>query len=88
MNITEIVTKGDIENLKKELFEEIRRVRYLDHKRPVKKEWLKSYEVRALLSISPGTLSTLRRNGTLQFSKIGGLIYYKYDDIEKLINNG
>jgi len=87
MNISEIVTKEDLEKAKQEIFEEIRRVRYLDLKKPIKKEWIKSYEVRALLSISPGTLSTFRRNGTLPFSKIGGLMYYRYEDIEKLINN-
>ncbi|MGM9478063.1 helix-turn-helix domain-containing protein [Pedobacter sp. GSP4] len=87
MNITEIVTKEDIENLKKEIFEEIRRVRYLELKKPVKKEWLKSYEVRAMLSISAGTLNAFRRNGILPYSKIGGLMYYKYEDIERLINN-
>jgi len=87
MNITEIVTKKGLEKLKKEIFEEIRRVRYLELKKPVKKEWLKSYEVRAMLSISAGTINAFRRNGILPYSKIGGLMYYKYEDIERLINN-
>ncbi|SIO53492.1 helix-turn-helix domain-containing protein [Chitinophaga niabensis] len=49
------------------------------------KKWLKSYEVRKLLNISYGTLQTLRSNGTLPFSKIGGTIYYDIDDINRLI---
>jgi hypothetical protein len=50
------------------------------------KQWLKSSEVRKLLSISPGTLSNLRVNGILTFTKIGGTMYYKYSDIEKVLN--
>ena len=48
------------------------------------KKWMKSPEVRELLSISPGTLQTLRINGTLPFSKIGGVMYYDYNEIVKV----
>ena len=50
------------------------------------KQWLKSYEVRKLLNISAGTLQNLRINGTLAYTKIGGLMYYKYSDIVKVLN--
>jgi hypothetical protein len=50
------------------------------------KQWLKSAEVRQLLKISPGTLQNLRVNGTLRYSKVGSIIYYKYDDILKILN--
>ena len=50
-------------------------------------QWLKSSEVRKLLKISPGTLQNLRINGTLNFNRIGGILYYKYDDISKLLNH-
>ena len=43
-------------------------------------------EVRKLLNISPGTLQTLRINGTLPYTKIGGTMYYNLKDIEKLLN--
>lgn len=49
------------------------------------KEWLKSYEVRKLLGISAGTLQNLRLNGTLPYTKIGGLMYYRYEEIRKLM---
>ncbi len=52
-----------------------------------KKEWLRSNEVRKLLKISPGTLQTLRVNGILHPSKIGGIMYYKMEEIEKLLNS-
>lgn len=52
------------------------------------KKWLKSIEVRKLLNISPGTLQNLRINGTLRFTKIGGMLYYKLEDIHKLLEGG
>lgn len=50
------------------------------------KQWLKSNEVRKLLNISPGTLQNLRINGTLTYTKIGGIMYYSYSDIVKVLN--
>jgi Helix-turn-helix domain len=81
----DLITKDDLEKFKIELFAELRRPSYKLNRKDEQKEWLKSFEVRKLLNISPGTLSTLRRNGTLHFSKVGGLIYYKHDDILKML---
>jgi len=81
----EFLTKEDLEQFKQELFSELRRPGQKLHKNSEQKEWLKSYEVRKLLSISPGTLQSLRDSGTLKFSKVGGLMFYKYDDVAALI---
>ncbi|QNL52678.1 helix-turn-helix domain-containing protein [Olivibacter sp. SDN3] len=86
MATIEFITKEDLEKFKKELFAELKRPAFGIHKKQEQKEWLKSYEVRNLLGISAGTLQTLRRNGTLRYSKIGGLMYYKYEDILDLMN--
>lgn len=85
MAILEFITKEDLENFKLELFKELRRPGQKLHKQSEQKEWLKSYEVRKLLSISLGTLQSLRNNGTLKFNKVGGLIYYKYEDVVTLV---
>ena len=62
---------------------------FLSNSLPAKpKQWLKSPEVRRLLKISPGTLQNLRVNGTLRFTRIGGIIYYSYEDIELLLEQG
>ena len=87
MGTIEFITMDDFEQFKKELFAELRRPGQKLHKQAEQKEWLKSYEVRKLLGISPGTLQNLRRNKTLRFSKIGGLMFYKYDDIAKLMES-
>ncbi len=80
----EIITKEDLFQFKAELLTEIHKI-IRPGKFEAQKEWLKSYEVRKMLNISPGTLQTLRVNGTLQFTKIGGSLYYKYADIISLL---
>jgi len=83
----EIVTKDDLQSFRIELLQDLKKV--LCNSVPQKpKQWLKSPEVRKLLKISPGTLQNLRVNGTLRFTKIGGLIYYSYEDIELLLESG
>jgi len=86
MNV-DLITKDDLERFKKELFEELRRLPvYSINIGEDSKTWLKSAEVRKLLSISAGTLQNLRVNGTLSYTKIGGLLYYKHEDILKLMD--
>ncbi len=85
MATLEFITKEDLEQFKKELFAELRRPGQKLHKQSEQKEWLKSYEVRKLLSISDGTLQSLRRSGTLRYNKVGGLMYYRYEDIAALV---
>jgi hypothetical protein len=85
MTAIEVLTKADMEQFKAELFAELRRLGIHPAKRQEQREWLKSYEVRKLLGISPGTLQNLRTNGTLPYTKIGGLLFYRQDDIRKLM---
>lgn len=51
----------------------------------ITKKWLKSYEVKKVLAISSGTLQTLRNNGTIPFTKIGGTLYYSSDEIDAVL---
>jgi len=39
----------------------------------------------ALLKISPGTLQNLRINGTIPYTKVGGIIFYESDEIQKVM---
>lgn len=87
MTYLEILTKEDLEQFKRELFAELRRPAQKLHQQAQQKGWLKSFEVRKLLGISPGTLQTYRRDGTIRYSKIGGLMFYKYDDIVSLMED-
>ena len=79
----EILTKADLHQFKTELFEEIKKI--LSGHSNQQRKWLKTYEVRQMLDLSAGTLQTLRQNGSVSFSKVGGLIFYSYDDVMKLM---
>lgn len=78
-----IITTEDLREFKLELLEDIKLILDNNSGQPAKK-WLKSPEVRTLLGISPGTLQNLRINGTLPYTKIGGVLYYDYEDIRKV----
>jgi len=84
--ITEVITIDDLRQFKTELLSDLRTILSEQNNQITQKEWLKSSEVRKLLKISPGTLQNLRVNGTLSFTKIGGIIFYSYAEIEKIIN--
>ena len=76
----QLVTIDDLEQLKTELLESFKTLLKGNSNSPAKK-WLKSNEVRKILGISAGKLLTLRINGTLPYTKIGGVIYYDQEDI-------
>ena len=80
----QLITQGDLEQFKTALLNELVRI-LQQSQQSQSKAWLKSSEVRKLLGVSPGTLQNLRVNGTLPFSRIGRIIYYKADDIQKLL---
>ncbi len=81
---TSIITPEDLQKFKLELLEEIQKIVNAKHPTPVRK-WLKSHEVRRLLTISPSKLQSLRDTGALPFTKIGAVIYYNYEDIEAML---
>lgn len=78
-----IITKEDLQQFKIELLESIKEL--LHGKTTEQKLWLRTSEVKKLLTISSGTLQNLRINGTISYSKVGGTLYYSYKDIEKLL---
>jgi len=87
MAVIEILTKEDLRNFKSELIQEIRDL-LQPQEQGQNKKWLKSQEVRKMLNISPGTLQNLRINGTLRYTKIGSMLYYKLEDINTLLEKG
>ncbi len=79
-----IITTEDLMEFKVELLEDIKAL-LKDQYAQQGKKWLKSNEVRDLLGISPGTLQNLRINGTLPYTKIGGVLYYEYHEIMEVL---
>lgn len=83
---TSIITTDDLREFKMELLDDIKKILTQKTSGTLKK-YLKSSEVMEMLQISPGTLQNLRINGTLPYSKMGGIIYYDSEDIQKVMND-
>ena len=84
MNI-EVITRSDFQLLKDELIAELKAL--FSPSDQGQKAWLKSNEVRKLLSCSHGTLQNLRIKGILTPNKIGGVWYYQTEQISNLLQN-
>jgi len=80
----QIITIEDLNEFRNLLLNDLKEI--INSKPQQTKQWLKSNEVRKLLNISPGTLQNLRINGTLTYTKVGGIIFYNYDDINKMLH--
>ena len=48
-------------------------------------EWLDNQDVCQILNVSPRTLQTLRNNGTLAYSQIERKVYYKPEDVKRIL---
>ena len=84
---SQLITVDDLLQFKKQLLVEL--VAELKSQiNLVPKKWLKSHEVRRLLKISPGTLQTLKTSGVLPYSKMGGIHFFDYEEIQKILEKG
>lgn len=88
---TTIITPEDLQQFKVDLLNEFKTIIEKVNEnlaKPVpEKAWIKSHQVQRLLGISPGTLQTLRINGTIPYSKVGGVLFYNKEDLTKLLEN-
>jgi hypothetical protein len=81
-----IITKEDLEEFRLRLLDDIRQI-VAPQEAKLIRPWLKNAEVMKLLEISANTLQRLRISRKLPSSKVGGIHYYKYEDIERLLNS-
>lgn len=82
---TKILTPDDLKEFKNELLDEFKRIMNEKQVEPAKR-WLRSKEVIKLLGISPGTLQNMRNNGTLPFTKLGGVMFYDIENIKRMLD--
>jgi hypothetical protein len=80
----QLITVEDLQLFRSELLNDLKAI--LSAAPKVEKRWLKSKEVRKILDISPGTLQTFRINGTLSYTKVGGVMYYAQEEIDRLLS--
>ena len=83
----QLITTDDLDQFRKKLMEELIAV-LKNQGGIVPKKWMKSHEVRRLLKISPGTLQTFKTSGIIPHAKIGGIIFYDHEDIQRLLETG
>lgn len=81
----ETITKENLETLRFQLFADLKKLL----EQPVKtkseeKEWLRSKDVKKMLSISDAALQNLRIRGVVHPVKISGLYYYKSEELKSL----
>lgn len=85
MTLDELITRKDLQEFKKELF---------DLLKPIttglvssQQKWLKNKDVSKLLGISNASIANLRINGSLPFHKINGTYLYKQSDIDQMMKS-
>ena len=83
----EIVTKDDLEAFRVRMLNDIRQI-LQNTQHDTVRQWLKNGDVRKLLGTSSNTVQRLRIAGKLKSSKIGGVHYYRYEDILTLLQSG
>src|SRR4051794_18049439 len=83
----QIITTEDLVVFKQELLTEFEKL-FKSYSTQTPKRWLKAHQVRKLLNISTGTLQTLKSNGILPYTKIGGVHFFDYEDIQRVLQEG
>lgn len=81
----EPITKLDLEHLRHQLFADLKELLEKPAQpEPKPKEWLRSRDVKKMLSISDAALQNLRIRGVVNPVKISGLYYYKTEELNSL----
>ncbi|MFL5789827.1 MAG: helix-turn-helix domain-containing protein [Flavisolibacter sp.] len=83
----EVVTREDLQTFRLQLLNDIKQLFNPTGEPKIEKQWLKNREVMDLLNISSTTVQRLRIAGKLRSSKVGGVHYYRYEDIVQLLNS-
>jgi hypothetical protein len=82
MNLNEIATKADIQ----ELIIAIQKLQCFINVNTVEQKFLRSADVRRMLNISDSTLQRLRISGALKAKKVNGTWFYKSEDVQNIMD--
>src|SRR5215471_17789959 len=80
----QLITAEHLIEFKSELLSEFEQL-FKSYSTQTQKRWLKAHQVRKLLNISIGTLQSLKSSGVLPYSKIGGVHFFDYEDIQRIL---
>lgn len=81
----QIVTKADLMQFQEELLNRMQQLTETSTQETPK--WLRGSQVKSMLGISSGTLQNLRINGTIPYTKLGGTLFYDYQDIHNILES-
>ena len=79
----DLITSADLEIFKTELIAEIRN---LNSNRNESKQWLRTADVMKMLGLSAGSVQSLRMTSKLPYTKVNGTLFYKREDIDKMLS--
>ena len=82
----QIVTWEDLQNFRIQLLNDIKEILSYDKQsgnEPI--EFLKTSQVRKLLNCSNGKIQSLHITGKLRSKKVGGTLYYKQEDVKRIL---
>lgn len=80
MTPDDLLTKKDLAEFKKELFDLLQSGKPDAANNP---RWLKAKDVQKMFGISAGKVQQLRDTGILPYHKLGNTCFFKPEDIEK-----
>jgi hypothetical protein len=83
----QLITAEHLIEFKSELLSEFEQL-FKSYSHQTQKRWLKAHQVRKLLNISIGTLQTLKSSGIIPYTKIGGVHFFDYEDIQRILQEG
>ena len=83
------IEKKTFEELVSRLGQFVKRMDSINRQRSGRRmsNWMDNQDVCQMLKISPRTLQTLRDSGRFPHSKINNRIYYRPEDVERLIED-
>ncbi|MVN92665.1 helix-turn-helix domain-containing protein [Mucilaginibacter aquatilis] len=84
---TEIINCEDLEAFGEKLISQIKALLTVGSTEGEPRKWIKTCQVKKVLTISINTLQTLCDKGTIPFTKIGGILYYEMDAIQKVLRS-
>jgi len=82
-----VITTEEFKAFQETFLNELREIKNQANKDSIKREWIRSNDIKKLLGISHGKLQELRNNGKLKFSRIDNIIYYKLSDINQMLED-
>jgi len=85
--MVQIVTMEEFQDFSQKVFEKLELIQNQQQGQGDGR-WLKSNDVKRMLNISHGKLQQMRDRREINFTKVGGVIFYDREDINRILSKG